>query len=631
MNIQGAYKFKTIAANDFFISLYIKVEFFIDGEQITHDQYAQNLSTGKASSFWELRGSLRQVGNIPRDRYQFRGSYSIDLSPEVKVTLIAVDGKSNIVYQREFPNYHQYSIHQPSRLSIWDFIKTPNSIGGNPSKGLLDFPNYPGLQYALADFSAYLDLDANGNWVVYGIINPNSFLNLYTNIYNENAFPSTTTQTYYDYNDFGYYRSTGSSFGGLYYPVLSFKNHEPLIEVGEVSYTKDSQVFGNTLVGHTINYVGSGLWGNSWYYTYGNSEGDGNINYPYPVKRGGVITNPPDSPNSMFPGYNYGGVGGTFPNPPTTPAVSPIFPSTFAHVYPNSQFTNPVGFPYFPFYFAPGEQRYTLNSDYYVDINITHPITYDIYPTAINPNQVGGNYEKYTFSVPLYDPIIKDSKSGKLISQLSQHPASSPDSLTPLNSYFVKVGEEIIPFDISTLPEENYDGVHQMTDTDIGRNLSRALPGWFYHRKPSFFMYDENIYTSSIYYDTNKNEFDIIFEKNNSIIYEKKYYGLVYQVTGIPEILEIPSIINSYLNGKQLTKEDNKKNNKIYQLFIDAIIENYPDGSFIIPYEENDSSFTTVKFSNHIFSGVNCYSVTSKTFWKYCNSVFNPEILDRKS
>lgn len=633
LTIKGSYKFNTVAS--FFISLYIKVEFFINDELVTHNQYAQVLSTGKALNFWDLRGDLRNNNYTPSNRYRFRGEYSIDLSPEVKVTILAVNN-DNIVYQRVFDNYHQYSIHHPNRISVWDNIKIPEGAGALPDQGLLDYPNYPGLQYALPDISAYVDFDSTGNLSIYGLINPNSFLNLYTNKMSEYLYPNSAG--YYDYIDKNFYRTTGSSFGGLYFPVLSFKNHEPLIEIGEISYIKDNNCIGNSLIGHAINYVGGGLFTSSWHYTYGNSEGDGNIAYQEPGNRIFNFYSEGNYVNTMFPGYNFGGgYGGTFPISPVPPSeyprVSPFFPSTFAHIYPQTQISNPVGFPYFLFNFPYLQQSYTLSSNYYIDIDDIKPVTYNIYPNSIHPELVGSAYEKYEFSVPLYDPIIKDSKTGKLMCQLSQHPDTSPDSLTPPNSYYLKVGNEIIPFDTSTLPEQNYDGVNQMTDTDIGRKLGKALPGWFYHRKPSFFLYDDKIYTSKIYFDNDK-KFSIEIEKNKPIIRDINiirninYYGSEYFHDGTIIVLKIPSLLNSYLKDKDYTEFTEKTSNKLYTPFINAMIENYPDGDFIIPFEEDDYSFSGIKSSNEILSGSNCYSSSTKTFWKYCNSVFNPKELD---
>ena len=592
VNLTGKYKFKTVASVESFVSLYIKIEFFMGGSKISHHEYASILTNGKITDFWLLQygdifygSSYYFIGSL----YPFRGDYSIDLSPEVKLTLIAVDGKNNIVYEREFPDYLQYSIHQSSRLSVWESIKTPDKFDDFPSIGFPGFPNYPGFCFALADFNAYVELNPDKTFSVYGIISPNSYLNLINNkSKTQGLHPSGRLYpSGYDAMDWGFYRTTGQPFGGLYYPIFSFKDNEPLVEIGEVSYTQNNNITGNSLVGHVIHYVGGGLWDGSWQKPY-SVDIDESPSSRLPSTIGGD----PFDPEGGFPGYAFsGGVGAGIYR-------SRYFPATFAHVYPNSQISTQKGFPSFDYLYVSGlVPGTTVASDYCIDINKSYPISYFWNGSAIIDESP---YYNYSLTPPLYTPIIKDSKTGDMLLTKAKYPMNSTDEL-----FLTFNGTEL-----NTLNLQNayYDKLRYRT---------QSLPGWYYSRKPSFFLYDSDIYTSDIVYDDSIDKLTIKFEKNVIAKLPEPLLG------NIPE-----TVFDEFLNKKSKNSFSKVANSTVlYSEFLNALFENYPDKNFIIPYKEHSTSFM-IEYSKNIYSCLTCYSESTKTFWKYSNSVFNPDGID---
>ena len=101
--MNGVYKFNTKAIIDKFISLYLKVEFYSGSDKLSADEFASALTMGYINSFSKLNWDADVIP--PTDP-----GFTLDLSLEVKVTLIAVNGKNRILYTREFPNFLQYSL-----------------------------------------------------------------------------------------------------------------------------------------------------------------------------------------------------------------------------------------------------------------------------------------------------------------------------------------------------------------------------------------------------------------------------------------------------------------------------------------------------------------------------------------
>ena len=148
MKINGTYKFKTQAIQDNFASLYIKVEF--GGEsKISHNDFASIVSRGLISDFSSLSQSAQGQGLNP------------DLSTDVKVTLFASNGKGRVFYKREFPNYLQYSGISSDRRSVFSIAY------GSAERNRYSF--------CLAELKAYIEINENGLFSIYGVINPNSY------------------------------------------------------------------------------------------------------------------------------------------------------------------------------------------------------------------------------------------------------------------------------------------------------------------------------------------------------------------------------------------------------------------------------------------------------------------------
>lgn len=231
MKLGGLYKFKTQAIINNYISLYVKLEFFSEGEQISRNAFASIISKGNITEAMQL-GSYQGASNYTRGYDDYENE--IDLSPEVKLTLIAVNGLGRVVYKREFPNYLQYSIHAPSRKAIFDNL-------------VYNETNYPEYSFVLAQFAALIDINPDNTFSIYGMISPNYHFNL--DLFASSGISSRIVPCVFP----------------AYFPVFSFKDYEDLVEIGEPTYTvfdsnqQQANLIGSTLI-EEIRYMGGGLW-----------------------------------------------------------------------------------------------------------------------------------------------------------------------------------------------------------------------------------------------------------------------------------------------------------------------------------------------------------------------------------
>jgi hypothetical protein len=259
MKVNGAYKFRTKAIQDNFVSLYIKVEF--GGEnKISHDDFASIVSRGLVSDFFSLPQYIEGEELNP------------DLSTDVKVTLFASNGKGRVFYKREFPNYLQYSGISSGRLSV--FSTAYGRPRGTDWWGVHWGNDY---HYCLAELKAYIEINEDGLYSVYGVINPNSSLDVFTGLYELGEHEFTESGGRYSWVNTLYYhtrrgRTRHNLFQidsqKLYYPILSFKDNEPLVEIGSLSHTVAPEnpaynpitVYnGNSFIADFF-YVGAGVW-----------------------------------------------------------------------------------------------------------------------------------------------------------------------------------------------------------------------------------------------------------------------------------------------------------------------------------------------------------------------------------
>lgn len=342
MKISGTYKFKTQAIQDNFISLYIKVEFYSGEDKISCDDFASIVSRGIITDFFRL--SIPVNGEV----------LNPNLITEVKVTLFASNGRGRIFYKREFPNYLQYSGISSDRLSIF------STAYGYPRGSQGGFPRGNDYHFCLAELKAYIELNEDGLFSVYGVINPNSYLDVYTD---------RATDLLPLYKSYRYCQA-----GGLvYYPILSFKDYEPLVQIGNESHAiwpenlEGSILLTGNLLGNFF-YTGAGVWTSSW-----------------------------------------GGIG--------LVGYSPGFASSFSHKYPNTNIYPTTGF---PLIYRVGDWSESASSNYYIDTDKSYSFTYE--NTSIIDND--SNY-----SYPLYTPIIKDVKTGALLFSKFYADSSSPEIL----------------------------------------------------------------------------------------------------------------------------------------------------------------------------------------------------------
>lgn len=479
MKINGTYKFKTQAIQDNFASLYIKVEF--GGEsKISHNDFASIVSRGLISDFSSLSQSAEGQGLNP------------DLSTDVKVTLFASNGKGRVFYKREFPNYLQYSGISSDRRSV--FSTAYGSARSNR------------YSFCLAELKAYIEINENGLFSIYGVINPNSYLDVFTDNLDD-GLPLYRSFRYSGINSF------------VYYPILSFKDYEPLVQIGNLSYgILPKNIFdpipitGDTLVG-SFFYTGAGVW----------------TSFPRGIDfAGGVQTG----------SYSLG------------------FSSSFAHKYPNTNIYSTTGS---PLTYRFGEWSESIGVNYYIDINESHSFTFQ--------NNFPSNNNDYSY--PIYTPIIKDAKTGSLLSSKFYEAFSfSPEIL--------KDGV-LLPFDYTVRSNEIW-----------GTNVLTLPLGYrYWTTEPTLFLYDDNIYTSKIVYNNEKNKWNITAEKNVSNYWYNNEYNA----------------FDPFLVGKT-AQESTLEHSGLDTEFTESSIE----------YSGTQIGLRSMGYSSE-----------TKTLWKYCNSAFIPE------
>ena len=494
MKINGTYKFKTQAIQDNFASLYIKVEF--GGEsKISHNDFASIVSRGLISDFSSLPQHVEGEELNP------------DLSTDVKVTLFASNGKGRVFYKREFPNYLQYSGISSGRLSVF------STAYGRP-RGTAPTGFYRGndYHYCLAGLKAYIEINEDGLFSIYGVINPNSYLDVFTDNLDD-GLPL-----------FRSFRYSSGQNSFIYYPILSFKDYEPLVQIGNLSYATWPEntgdpipITGGTLVGNFF-YTGAGVW----------TSFPSGIHVPPPIV-------------NVIARYSLG------------------FSSSFAHKYPNTNIYSTTGS---PLTYRVGEWSESISVNYYIDINESHSFTFQHYPTINNTNNSDYLYPNYT-------PIIKDAKTGSLLSsKFNEGHNFSPEIL--------KDGV-LLPFDYTARSNEPF-----------GTNFSSLPLGYrYWATEPTLFLYDDNIYTSKIVYNNEKNKWNITAEKNVSSYWHNNEYNA----------------FDPFLVGKT-AQESTLEHSGLDTEFTESSIE----------YSGTQIGLRSMGYSSE-----------TKTLWKYCNSAFIPE------
>ena len=536
--MNGVYKFNTKAIIDKFISLYLKVEFYSGSDKLSADEFASALTMGYINSFSKLNWDADVIP--PTDP-----GFTLDLSLEVKVTLIAVNGKNRILYTREFPNFLQYSLLTPERRALF------------PGH---DFNNGYFWHFSLASIKAYVEINPDNSFSVYGMISPNSNLGLcHRHAHNYNSYLITG-----DVRGAGSYRRLTRHFlNYVYFPVLSFKDYEPLVEVGSLSRTEPmyfnqgdggSSLIGSSLINH-FSYIGGGLWNS--YYGF-----------------------------NVFQTASIGWRGG-------------LYESSFAHVYPNTSISPPAR----TSALTPSEvlAGFSLSRAYFIDVGNSWNNYYS------SPNGTVNHYNNAIFS-PLIRPLAKDSKNGDLYS--CELLRNQPTTYRNYAKTF-KNGTEIT-FDYTS--KSNTD----LYNTIVGTVESLWYPGMVYTTKPTFFVYDENVYTCEIIYEQDKGKNVIELRKN--VPYKTTH-------TDNPELYY--NSIDPLLTGKTPQKFK-LENSELFKEFMDALLENYPSGYFPPPYAFTTYEEYMVRTNKErlIIPELYCYSTSTKTMWKYCNSIFTPDEIE---
>lgn len=486
MKINGAYKFRTKAVVDPFISLYLKIEFFTGNQKISANEFVGLVTNGLITDFTALN-----VGGVLLES-------GLNLSHEAVVTLIAVNGKGRVVYKREFPNYLQYSKYARGGTAFVSdaFI----------------------CEYIFASFNAYVEMNSDKTFSIYGLISPGGHF--------YNSYPYTTGFTIY-----GYYRRVFHEESHYYMPAFSFKNYEPLVEIGEFTSVVGGLIgapvslSGSSLIRDFI-YIGAGTWVSQWSVT---------------------------RDNGFYSGY---------------------LASSCCHIYPETQVTSPSGFPLFYKDNTNNTTEYTVSSTYFIDKDKQYPISF-LFPQGQHNS-------------PIYLPIIKDSKTNELL-------FAGTDNSTGTVVYTFKENT-LLPFDYSI-----------NLQSDVGFNYDLLPCARAYWNKPIFFLFNNNLYTGDIFYNSIKNKIDICFYKNKR--------------ESIHSNLSIYNPLDPFLVNKVPQKYEYEiESSGLYLDFVSAMLENYPDGVFTTPYLNNSTS--------RIQSEMSCYSANTKTIWKFCNAVFVPDTIE---
>jgi hypothetical protein len=544
MKINGVYKFDTKAIVDKFISLYLKVEFYSGSTKLSADEFASALTSGYITSFNRLNGDVSVV-------YPTDPGFTLDLSLEVKVTLIAVNGKNRILYIREFPNFLQYSLLTPERRALFPDI---NFNSGDNTDGIQFFSG-SWWHFSLASIKAYVEINPDNSFSVYGMISPNSNLGLCHSY----TYPSFII-TGYIFNAGSYRRLTRHFLNSVYFPALSFKDYEPLVEIGSLSRTEPihfnqgdglSSLVGSSLINH-FSYIGGGLW---------------NSHYGFNVFQTDAI----------------GWRGG-------------LYESSFAHVYPNTSISPPVRTSAMTM--AETYAGFSVSKTSFIDVGNS----YSNYCSV--PENTGIFYNpKYS---PKIRPLTKDSKNGDLYSceLFTNQPTTYQN--------YAKTFKNGIEIDFDYISKVNDD----LYNTIFGTDESLWYPGIAHTMKPVFFVYDENVYTCEIVYEQDKGKNNIELRKN------------------VP--YKHPNNPNTYYNSIDplLTEKTPQKfkleNSELFKEFMDALLENYPSGYFPPPYAFTTYEEYMVRTNKErlIIPELYCYSASTKTMWKYCNSIFTPDEIE---
>jgi hypothetical protein len=528
MKINGVYKFDTKAIVDKFISLYLKVEFYNGSTKLSADEFASALTSGYITSFNRLNGDVNVV-------YPTDPGFTLDLSLEVKVTLIAVNGKNRILYTREFPDFLQYSLLTPERRALF-----PNNF----NRG--DY-----WHFSLALIKAYIEINPDNSFSVYGMISPNSNLGLcHRYIYPSYLITNSVA------NAGSYRRLTRHFFNSVYFPVLSFKDYEPLTEVGSLSRTEPinfnqgdggSSLVGSSLINH-FSYIGGGLWNS--YYGF-----------------------------NVFQTSSIGWRGG-------------LYESSFAHVYPNTSISPPAR----TSAMTPSETSagFSLSRAYFIDVDNN----YNNYYSSANSTVNEDNNAIFT---PLVRPLAKDSKNGDLYSceLFTNQPT--------LYHQYVKTFKNGIELAFDYLSKAN---------AELRSGDSLWYPGIEHTMKPVFFVYDENVYTCEIVYEQDKGKNNIELRKN--VPYKDPYNPNTYYNSIDPLLTE------------KTPQKFKLENSELFKEFMDALLENYPSGYFPPPYAFTTYEDYMVRTNKErlIIPELYCYSASTKTMWKYCNSIFTPDEIE---
>ena len=530
MKISGNYRFNTKAIVDNFISLYLKVEFYSGITKLSADEFASALTRGYINSFSKLNGDIDVA-------YPTDPGFTLDLSLEVKVTLIAVNGKNRILYTREFPNFLQYSLLTPERRALF------------PEEYNFNRGDY--WHFSLASIKAYVEINPDNSFSVYGMISPNSNLGLC----HRYAYPSVLI-TGYIFNAGSYTRLTRHFLNSVYFPVLSFKDYEPLVEVGSLSRTEPihfnqgdggSSLIGSSLINH-FSYIGGGLW--SSYYGFDVFQNDG-IGW-----RGG------------------------------------LYESSFAHIYPNTSISSPAR----TSAMTPAEisAGFSLSRAYFIDVGNSWNNYYSSANSTVN------SYGNQIFT-PLIRPLAKDSKNGDLYS--CELFTNQPTNYTKYVKTY-KNGNEMV-----------FDYLSKF-NMELRSGDSLWYPGIEHTARPGFFVYNENVYTCEITFEPSECKNIIEFKKN--VPHKDPYNPNIYYNSIDPLLTE------------KTPQRFTLKDSEIFKDFMDALLENYPSGYFPPPYAFTTYEEYMVRTNKErlIIPELYCYSASTKTMWKYCNSIFTPDEIE---
>jgi hypothetical protein len=231
MKINGAYKFRTKATVNRFVSTYVKVEFYSGGDRITPDEYAEILTNGYVNEFKFLTGYYyvywAEGANSGNLIYE-----SPNLSCNVVVTVIAADEKGNIIFSRSFDDLYQYTVFADGGFEELE----SNSIYAAPLfAGTIPF------------VSAFPDIDQDNKLSIHGVILGGGYNGLIERLYTNGERLLTQKRT----PDLKNHQ--------FHYPSYIFKDEEPLTDICQKAFYSGAPVFWQGTP-KNLFFAGDGSW-----------------------------------------------------------------------------------------------------------------------------------------------------------------------------------------------------------------------------------------------------------------------------------------------------------------------------------------------------------------------------------